>query len=85
MPMNDANSRHTGPYNLTNVTLGYESNISGRLHADAFISARNIFSEQYASMILVNAPTFQNRPPRYYYPGLPVNFTTGIKIRYHFN
>jgi iron complex outermembrane recepter protein len=85
MPMNDANSRFTESYNLVNITLGYENFVLRRFHADVFISSRNVFSEKYASMILVNAPTFQNRPPRYYYPGAPVNFSTGIKIRYHFN
>ncbi len=85
MPMNDANSLHTEPYNLTNITLGYENSLFRRFYADIFVSVRNAFSEQYASMILVNAPSFQNRPPRYYYPGAPVNFTTGIKIKYRFN
>jgi iron complex outermembrane recepter protein len=85
MQMNDANSRQTKPYSLTNITIGYENLIFKRFHADAFISAGNVFDEKYASMILINAPSFQNRPPRYYYPGAPVNFSTGIKIRYHFN
>ena len=84
MPMNDANSLFTEPYQLTEFTLGYENDISNRFFVDAFVSARNIFDISYPSMILVNAPSFGNRPPRYYYPGNPVNFTTGIKVSYRF-
>ncbi len=82
MPMNDANTLFTESYNLTNIKFGYKSKIFRKFHADAFVSAKNIFNKKYASMILVNAPSFNNRPPRYYYPGNPINFSTGISISY---
>jgi iron complex outermembrane recepter protein len=84
MPMNDANSLFTRPYSLADLTTGYKIS-PGRFHADLFISARNVFNTKYASMILVNAPVFGNRPPRYYYPGMPLNFVGGIRVSYLFN
>jgi iron complex outermembrane recepter protein len=85
MPMNDANSLYYPGYNVTNFTLGYNNRISQNLLADAYIVAGNVFNAQYASMILVNAPTFGNNPPRYYYPGHPLNFSAGIRLSYRFN
>ncbi len=84
MPMNDANTRYYDSYRVTNVTIGYKNRISGNLHADAFFFSGNVFNTKYASMILVNAPTFGNNPPRYYYPGNPLNFSAGIKLSYRF-
>jgi iron complex outermembrane recepter protein len=84
MPMNDANTRYYGSYRVTNVTIGYKNRISDNLHADAFFFSGNVFNNKYASMILVNAPSFGNNPPRYYYPGNPLNFTAGIKLSYRF-
>lgn len=43
----------------------------------------NLLNTRYASMILVNAPSFENVPPRYYYPGTPRNFYLGVS--YHFD
>ena len=79
MAMNDANSRHTEAYQLTDLTLGFEREISPGWEADLFFRVNNLFDETYASMILVNAPSFGG-PPRYYYPGLPRHFTMGIKV-----
>ncbi len=85
IPMNDANSRFYEGYNVVNATLGYKTRFSDNLHADAFIFAGNISNNKYASMILVNAPSFNNAPRRYYYPGNPLNYSAGIKISYRFN
>jgi iron complex outermembrane recepter protein len=85
MPMNDANSLQYPGYRVTNVTLGYNNRISQNLLADAYLVAGNVFNAHYASMILVNAPTFGNNPPRYYYPGHPLNFSAGIRLSYRFN
>ncbi len=38
----------------------------------------NLLNQQHASMVLVNAPTFGNTQPRYYYPGMPRNFYFGV-------
>jgi iron complex outermembrane recepter protein len=84
MAMNDLNSRYTEAYLLANARAGYKAELSGNLVLDSWISAGNIFNTKYPSMILVNAPVFNNLPPRYYYPGNPSNFTAGISLGYRF-
>lgn len=41
---------------------------------------KNALNASYPSMILINAPSFFNRPPRYYYPALPRNFNFNLQI-----
>ncbi len=85
MPMNDLNSLWSQSYFLAGATAGYRHRFPFNLRGEAWISSGNIFNRSYASMILVNAPVFNNRPPRYYYPGDPRNFSAGVKISYVFN
>lgn len=40
----------------------------------------NIFNTHYASMILINAPSFGASEPRYFYPGMPRNFNVSISL-----
>jgi iron complex outermembrane recepter protein len=79
MQMNDANTRSTSGYFLTNIVVGYKPGFRF-FNLDVFLRVNNMLNEKYASMILVNAPTFGNTAPRYYYPGLPVNYQAGIRI-----
>jgi iron complex outermembrane recepter protein len=79
IPMNDANTRYSESYSLLDLMLGYE----GRLQQwawDAFLRIENVTDRHYASMVLVNAPSFGGANPRYYYPGLPLNFRFGLRI-----
>ena len=43
---------------------------------------RNLFDAHYASMILINAPSFGGQPPRYYYPGTPRYFYLGLRFAF---
>ncbi|MFN2395704.1 MAG: TonB-dependent receptor [Bacteroidales bacterium] len=80
MTMNDANTRYTEPYGLTDITLGYKS-LAGIFNTlDVFLKINNLLDTHYASMILVNAPSFGNSQPRYYYPGLPRNIFLGLRL-----
>lgn len=83
MPMNDANSRYSDPYVVARATAGFQKQFS-RWDLDSFIRADNLFNTHYASMVLVNAPSFGNAMPRYYYPGNPLIFSFGVKIGYQF-
>ncbi len=83
MPMDDANSRYTEAYALLDLTAGYQGTLR-QWHFNAFVKVNNMTNQHYASMILVNAPSFGNNPPRYYYPGMPRHFMTGLKIHYYF-
>lgn len=80
MAMNDANSRYTDMYQIVDLTLGYKNEFNFLRNMDVFLRINNLFNSHYASMILVNAPSFGNSQPRYYYPGLPRNFYLGLRL-----
>jgi iron complex outermembrane receptor protein len=86
MPMNDANSAYSDNYSLLNIKLGLREKFgrSDQLELDLYAGINNILDTKYASMISVNAPSFGGRPPRYYYPGLPINYYGGVKLEYKF-
>ncbi|MFW5726132.1 MAG: TonB-dependent receptor [Bacteroidota bacterium] len=80
MAMNDANTRYSDAWSVADIVVGYKPRLSGRFSLDLFLRVNNIFDEKYASMILVNAPSFGNNLPRYYYPGLPRHIMAGLKM-----
>jgi iron complex outermembrane recepter protein len=80
MAMNDANSRYTTSYQIVDLTLGYKNEFDFLRNLDVFLRINNLFNTHYTSMILVNAPSFGTAQPRYYYPGLPRNFTLGLRM-----
>ena len=80
MPMRDDNSVFSDPYQLLNLKVGYLYKIGPKWQFDLFAGINNIWNEKYASMILINAFNPPGSSPRYYYPGLPRNLYTGIKI-----
>lgn len=82
IPMRDDNSIFSNSYNLVNGKLGFRSNENKPLQFDVFVGVNNIFDEKYASMLLINAGSFGGNAPRYFYPGEPVNYYTGIKLKY---
>tara|TARA_R110002049_G_scaffold307773_2_gene509413 strand:+ start:163 stop:2478 length:2316 start_codon:yes stop_codon:yes gene_type:complete len=84
MPITDSNTLFTDDYNLTNMKMGYKTNVSKKLTLNAFLGIDNIFDEAYASQILINATGFGGSAPRFYYPGNPVNYYTGINLNYNF-
>ncbi|WP_370478553.1 TonB-dependent receptor family protein [Tamlana flava] len=84
MPMTDSNSIYSESYNLTNLKFGFKTNLNKKLKSNVFFGVNNIFDEAYASQILINAPSFGGNAPRYYYPGNPANFYTGINVNYSF-
>ena len=81
MAMNDSNTKFSETYNLVDAVIGLKRQIFSTWHMDLFFRVNNLFNEKYASMILVNAPSFGSAAPRYYYPGLPVNYTLGLKMQ----
>lgn len=84
MPITDANNLYSDNYNLTNFKIGYKLNLNKTLKLNVFFGLNNIFDEQYASQILINASGFGGNAPRYFYPGNPVNYFTGINANYVF-
>ena len=82
MFLNDNNSQSYNSWSVFNLRVDYTvfSKIKG-LNTKIYGGVNNIFDRKYASMILVNAPSFGTNSPRYYYPGLPANLFLGIKIQ----
>ncbi len=71
--MNDENSKMYKGYNISNLKFGYKLK-RDRWEFKISSAVNNLFNKKYASMILINAPSSNTRPPRFYYPGLPRNY-----------
>ncbi|MDO5979990.1 TonB-dependent receptor domain-containing protein [Flavivirga spongiicola] len=84
MPITDNNSLYSDSYSLTNFKIGYKTSLNKKLNLNIFLGINNIFDKAYASQVLINASGFNGNPPRYYYPGNPVNYYTGVHINYMF-
>jgi len=82
--LNDENSERYEGYNTSDIRLSFEKKLN-QIPAGLRIygGVRNIFNTHYASMILVNAPSFGGNQPRYYYPGLPRNYFVGLSLMFH--
>ena len=83
-PITDNNSLYSNNYNLINMKIGFKKSLSEKLKFNLFYGLDNIFDEKYASQILINATGFGGNQPRYFYPGNPVNYYTGLNINYQF-
>jgi iron complex outermembrane recepter protein len=81
MPMNDLNTRFASPYHLFDMMLGLNTSF-WRVGIDVFLKINNVLDQHHASMILVNAPSFGGASPRYYYPGMPRHFSTGLRFSF---
>lgn len=84
IPITDSNSLYSDAYKLVNLKVGYKKTFFEKLNFSIFFGLNNIFNEKYASQILINASSFGGRSPRYYYPGNPSNFFSGINLNYSF-
>ncbi|HPR33497.1 MAG TPA: TonB-dependent receptor, partial [Prolixibacteraceae bacterium] len=78
--MNDANDKRYPGHTLVHARCSVELIRKGRLQIRFEGGIENLFDTPYASMILVNAPSFGGNAPRYYYPGSPRNMYLGIHI-----
>lgn len=83
MPIRDDNSIFSRSYDVVNIKLGHRRSL-GRFSIHAYAGINNILDEKYASMLLINAGSFGGRAPRYYYPGLPVNWFAGTHLSVSF-
>ncbi|MDD7886731.1 TonB-dependent receptor [Flavivirga sp. 57AJ16] len=84
IPITDSNSLYSDSYSLTNFKMGYKTSLNKKLNLNIFLGINNIFDKAHASQILINASGFNGNAPRYYYPGNPVNYYTGMHINYMF-
>lgn len=84
IPLNDANSLYTDSYDLLNLKTGYRFELFPGLTSHIAAGVNNVTDTKYASMVLVNATGFNGASPRYYYPGLPVNYYGNLSFSYLF-
>ncbi len=77
--LNDSNDREYPGFFTMNLNAGYRI-LFGNSTLRIFAGIRNLSNEMYASMILVNAPTFGSSLPRYYYPAAGRNYFIGMRL-----
>jgi len=82
--MNDANDQLYGGYHLADLRLNWNLRIaSSPFQLQWFAGVQNLFNTHYASMILINAPSFGGSAPRYYYPGTPRQINFGLRFTFN--
>ena len=84
IPMNDSNTKYSDSYSVLDIKTTYFFTILKVLKTQLNAGVNNALDEKYAASILPNAVGFGNVPPRYYYPGNPVNFYGGFSVFYIF-
>lgn len=83
-PINDTNTKYTESYALLDIKTSYSFKLLKVLKAELTAGVNNALNEKYASSIVPNALGFGTAPPRYYYPGNPVNYYGGFSVSYLF-
>ncbi|MFT3739306.1 MAG: TonB-dependent receptor [Breznakibacter sp.] len=76
---NDANSVHANQWITANTKVCKQVGLK-RMSITLHLGVQNIFDQKYASMILVNAPSFSGSLPRYYYPAMPRYASGGLMV-----
>ena len=80
MPLRDDNTISSEAFHLLNAKIFYDFSPFPKVQFSCYAGVNNILDTQYASMHLVNASSFGGAAPRYYYPGMPINFYLGITV-----
>jgi iron complex outermembrane receptor protein len=81
-PIVDDNRIYNEAYQVTDLRIGWQKGFGPHWQIHPYLGIQNIFDEDYASMVQVNAQGFGGSQPRFYYPGLPRNFYAGIRLEY---
>lgn len=77
--LDDENTKSYKGHQLLGIRAAMSKTIFRKYQFDLYGGIQNVLDQQYASMILVNAPKFGTSAPRYYYPGEPINFYLGLR------
>jgi len=84
IPMNDSNTKYSDGYSLLDIKTTYIFTLLKVLRTELNAGINNALNEKYAASILPNAVGFGAVPPRYYYPGNPINYYGGFSVTYIF-
>jgi iron complex outermembrane receptor protein len=77
----DDNEERYRAYQTLDWNISYTRDLSSIFEFSLTFGINNILNQSYASMILINAPSFGSAPPRYYYPGKPRNFYITLSLK----
>ena len=77
----DDNEEIYQAYQTLDWNISYTRELTINFGFSVALGINNIFNQSYASMILINAPSFGGAPPRYYYPGMPRNLYLTLTLR----
>jgi iron complex outermembrane receptor protein len=76
----DDNDNYYSSYHVADLNIGWSPEIADNFGIVFAAGLNNVFDRSYASMILINAPSFGGADPRYYYPGMPRNFYIQLRM-----
>lgn len=80
--LSDDNIGKTQIYQVFDSKVSYNLSFKNKFNISVSGGVNNILDAHYASMVLINAPSFGEAKPRYYYPGKPRNIYIGLGIRF---
>ena len=83
-PITDANTLYAEDYTTLRLSGGYKQSFNEKLSLEVKGGVNNVTDTAYASSILINASSFGNSLPRYYYPGLPRHYFASLSLNYNF-
>ncbi len=83
-PITDANTLFSDDYQLVFTKVGYTKKFLSNMSLNISAGINNVFDTTYASSILINASSFGGNEPRFFNPGAPINFFSGMRLQYHF-
>lgn len=79
MFLQDSNTSKVEGWTVANIRAGWKKQWK-HLFADLYGGLQNIADALYSPMVQINAAGTPQAPPRYYYPGMPRNFYTGVQV-----
>lgn len=84
IPLNDSNSVYADAFKVLDLKAGWRLALIKGITAHIAAGINNIGNEHYAAMVLPNATAVGTALPRYYYPGMPINYYGSASISYAF-
>lgn len=82
MPITDDNAVFSQSYQLLNLYSGANLSFGEKWSSQVMVRLNNVFDVRYAAMLAINARSFGASEPRYYYPGMPLNYQVSASIAY---
>jgi iron complex outermembrane receptor protein len=82
MFLDDANTKEYSGHQLIDIKAAKKIFSDKNFQINLQGGINNLLDKHHASMVVVNAPSFGGRAPRYYYPGAPRNAFLRLQIEF---